>query len=675
MNNTNNLTNINNFTDIEKRKFINAFETKNTKYKDDVVPSDVMLQTVAKKNYQAILNPKNAEDDKYLYMADLNSLIDGVQENWPKKYSNRTIDQVPILITNKINMPFVRKTLGSDDIEKVRAGLYKKINEREGNKKLAALCRRALENPYLLDISVFENWMDLLIKNFDSDIFADLSNIFVTINNEKNIPEKVVNKIFKKSKNGTKDNADKNEIKLRNRKQYYQSGERKLKTIIALLPENYDITTSLPSLNNFIKVLEESKLPDVENQIEYFLLELFTPGRIRFSTENDLTSQNTISNIYDLCINYFTKPEVKKQFIEHMFNHENCSVLAITKGKELLADNTTKYTPEIKLYVVQKLSELYLNRQNLDDAYVLSIKKCILEYVCKGNNFIIQKNAFYTFFDSVKKDEQNDVIGDLLYISQNEIRNNGNEILKLLWDMCYEDKLQYAALPDKCRDILKEFQIRVILESDDYTEKNSTFKSFTDIIRNSTPEDLEHVFEDILNQDSNNTCDISALHEAILKEYSLPEKMKLNSIKIMCNGYKKANDSVKGNIKSLMSDILIMEDNEQIKTVVASTFYRDTLSHDEQNDFLTFIYNKCNQNGDKFRLLPKSISDDILQANSKTINPDAKNQMMIKLFESFEKEKDSSLENDIINYLLSDSNPADGRKVLLMKILDSVHKV
>ena len=728
------------FTDAEKRDFISTFNGNDVKIKGDDVPSDLMLQKIARTHYMEILNPVDIENEKYLSIADLDSLVEGIQSNWPKRYSNRTIDGLKIAINNQLNIPLFKKSLTVKEIDDIREGLIKKISAQEGNKKVSSLCRKALSNPYLLDMPTFENWMALLIKNCDEDIFADLSNIFATINEEKNIPEKIVNALVKKT------NEDQKAIKFRNRKEYYQSGVRSLKSILTVLPDCYDISNSLPSLKKFISVLEESELPDVENQIEYFLLNLFKPGKVVFSLDNDYSSQNIISNIYDLCINYLTKAEVKKQFIEHMFSHENCSVLAITKGKEILLDKSRKYSSEIQLYVVQKLSELYENKKNLDAAYVTSIRETIIDYVStKTDDESIQKETLELFLKSVPETEKTEIVEilvkknpdnvsnlqiahDLIIDSdsstpntkintlqsifnnydkssgaeknskkqfllkvitgdyENEVRNYAfdlcfkilkaedlEQFITMLWDKCYESSSIFENLTEKWKEGIKDFQIKLILNSDDYNEKNTTFLKFISYIEKIIPEKLLTIYEDILNQDNNSTCNISKLHETIQKDESIPEKIKLNSIKIMCNGYKKSNDSVKGNIKSLLSDVLLVDDNAQVKNEISVEYYKNTLSSDEQKEFVEFVYNKCNQDGNKFRALPKTFRDDILQANQNVIDHDQKKQMVLNLFESYTSGKHShELEDDIINYLLTESNPTEDRRVLLIRILEKV---
>lgn len=327
-------------------------------------------------------------------------------------------------LDNKI--PFFKSSkLKIEDINKILQKLTEKIKKGENNTNVGQLCLKALENPYLLKKSTFSSWLRLLVKNFDSNIFSDLSTIFARVEDcDKNITEGLLKSFlnnentvpktgFGKKFNDAKEKLRK-DMREKARKEYYEKGLDVLQNINDLLPEEYDITYSLGNLKNFLDVLSKDSVPDSKNRIETFLLHLFTPGRIRLSFgQGSPIETNTISNIFDLTIDHMTKTEVKREFIERMFSLENCEQIAVNKGKDILEEKSEKYDNETKLFVIDKFSELYKKAELTSDNRVV-IQKTITNFFINTEDSKYKEYVYNKFFKILDAQEKESVYRDIM---------------------------------------------------------------------------------------------------------------------------------------------------------------------------------------------------------------------------------------------------------------------
>ena len=610
-------------TDEEKFTFVKHYDAKKTEGKNfaNANFSNELIKSLCRKNVYDILSTDNKELEELSNNIPLEWLVQGIRDKFPEDYSDTNEKRALQNITEKIKInSIIRNVTGVDkltirQIDDILPKLRDMIDSGKSCADVSALCMNALKNPYKLTESTFKLWLDIRLKN-GGDVFTDLSQIFASIEEtEKNLTEKV----FKDLLNSEKIKETKAEDWIKDQKEkfrrnYYIYGLEIAKNMDSWLPDEIDISSSLGSVNSFLKVLDKEIIPDRKNQLETIVTRLFKPGRVKIEIKDSTDSDalTILLNIFRIAIKYMVDSSVKRPFIEKMFAAKNCEQIAIQISKDIICASTIKpddkktgYDIETKKLIIKQLSELYENK-NLGPEQLSTIIGIIIDFIIREKGQPEKEFAFELLSNILEEDKKKQ---EYAYIMTKDFDNS-------------KSSSDAGAESYKIMAMHKEIQA-------------------SEAFRNN-------------------------------------EELKLNSINNLCKFYfdddRKLDDTYKNTIMSFMAEIMIDYEKNTIavRNTITEKFYQKFSSKsEEQKKFLTYALDKCKDGKEDYQTmitkLPQSIHDEILK-----IMPDRdKEELMIAIID---KAAGTTKFDDIIDYIVDDKNEEKSRRKVLEFIITKLKK-
>ena len=613
-------------TDEEKFTFVKHYEVNQPEKKtegknsENANFSDELIKSLCRKNVYDILSTDNKELEIISNKIPLSWLIQGIIDKFPEDYGDTKVKRVLQKATEGLNK-VVSIFTGEEDLsiskmDIILPKLSKRINPWQSDSDVSYLCMNALKNPYKLKEKTFKYWVEIRVKNGGPNVFEDLSQIFASIEEtEKNLTEKV----FKDLLNSEKIKETKAEDWIKDQKEkfrrnYYIYGLEIAKNMDSWLPDEIDISSSLGSVNSFLKVLDKEIIPNRKNQLETIVTRLFKPGRVKIEIKDSTDSDalNILLNIFRIAIKYMVDSSVKRPFIEKMFAAKNCEQIAIQISKDIICASTIKpddkktgYDIETKKLIIKQLSELYENK-NLGPEQLSTIIEIIKDFIIREKGQPEKEFAFELLSNILEEDKKKQ---EYAYIMTKDFDNS-------------KSSSDAGAESYKIMAMHKEIQA-------------------SEAFRNN-------------------------------------EELKLNSINNLCKFYfddnRKLDDTYKNTIMSFMAEIMIDYEKNTIavRNTITEKFYQKFSSKsEEQKKFLTYALDKCKDGKEDYQTmitkLPQSIHDEILK-----IMPDRdKEELMIAIIDIA---AGTTKFDDIIDYIVDDKNEEKSRRKVLEFIITKLKK-
>ena len=335
-----------------------------------------------------------------------------------------------------------------------------------------------------------------------------------------------------------------------------------------------------------------------------------------------------------------TKPEVKKQFIQNMFERENCEAIAITKSKEILADLANLYDEQTKKYVISRLCELYKDKESLDADQPSTIRDCITKFIIKESEQTIKQEAFKMFSEVLDDNEKNNVYSEILrnddeipcadsykiismhkeiqensFFSKDLKQNSIKNLCKLYKNL--KNSPEKTIINSFMADVLlkyeeNEIHIRDIVTTEFYSLlPESEKKSFLILVSDKCLNDevavselpssfLDEFFkadiepkrkETLIKIVINNFLD-NEDEELLNRDWVnyVDEQTKATTLKALCDLYESSSNSVKQEkIKNRIEDFIINESDAKIKSDAFANFSKVLKLENKKNIYRTIL--------------------------------------------------------------------------------------
>ena len=635
----------------ELRHAINNLEISDIQLNtnEKVLPSHI--QKCIQEKFLEIVNGDNENSLKIREVVPVGFFIDEFEKLLPDVYSDRIVDGVKAAVKATGHSLFSsRKPLDNTQIEEFRSFLMQKNSENINNNRIAKLCVRMLENPYLLDQSTFYNWLNLLAANSGDGLIHDFNTILSYLE-EKSLSETTIEQILKKKgqrkkrnllekfhlKKKYKENThETNSLevgesehvvesspvldfienwKKKDRIGYYKKVCAELNEIRKDKSRQPQVIGDLSDLQSLVEKLINSGVGHAPQDVENFLLAIFDPEIFNIQTKKmtPLERDNCLSKIFDLGMKYLQDRDMKEKFAEALFAYD--LKLAVIKGysilKEREKDSENKvvqaYPLEFKKFVIEKMTDCYRNKEEIEieKSKLDDIKTGIKDFIIETDNSDLKTTAFNFLKEAVADDEK-----ESLY-------------LKLL-----DDKNTFM-LPSLHKEILGS-------------------KYFSDTIKRTDIVTLSRLFN---NNDEENDDKV---------------KNKVNYIIPI--------------FEVLANAVLNLDNSIEIRQEISEGFYKKIQDEDRKDIFLRTIHSALKEkNESTVKLdLPNTIKEDLDKA--KSLSEYDKKELKEQILRDFLLKKNNSEDtskevNELISYIIPQDKESDNytqRRDLLREILELV---
>lgn len=410
--------------------------------------------------------------------------VDGIAnvccKNFPKEYIKNSVGkEVEHFAINKFTdisgINFGK--FSTKNIDKCIEYIKYNIDKKEESEFVEKLCCKLLVTPLFVSKDVFESCMEILVKNFHSNLFMDLFEIFTNISNFvkiTEIPERLVPDFIKRTKAiqwGSKFHKvlkDKNIIQDW-RDEYYRYAGRSLKLLADDIDESYDFSNNLGYLKNIIEIIHNDKLN--ETHLENFLCK--TTPRIFNNPKN---MQIVISNVVDLFDIYMLgmpKEENQKQLICNLFNNDKFSEEIKVDMMKKQLDKSHVY-PEVKNKIANYFIT-YLKDSEIDNELKENLQNHLISYICESAENSVLNEFLNTYENDVDKSK---IVKHIL----DKLKNEHEKVIKLesLVDFCFNPKHESMIGEAFIKDLITTLSF--LNSNDDYV--NRIIEYFSKVILN-----------------------------------------------------------------------------------------------------------------------------------------------------------------------------------------------
>lgn len=572
-----------------KEKFVEFY---NSKEKNIVALNHSFTTSEITKILEKYIN--DIIKDDYLDCFSVDVIAKICCKNFPKEYIKNSVGKdVEDFAINKFTdisgINFGK--FSTKNIDKCIEYIKYNIDKKEESEFVEKLCCKLLVTPLFVSKDVFESCMEILVKNFHSNLFMDLFEIFTNISNFvkiTEIPERLVPDFIKRTKAiqwGSKFRkvlTDKDIIKDW-RDEYYRYAGKSLKLLADDIVESYDFSDNLGYLKNIIEIIHNDKLN--ETHLENFLCK--TTPRIFNNPKN---MQIVISNVVDLFDIYMLgmpKEENQKQLICNLFNNDKFSdEIKVDMMKKQL-DKSHVY-PEVKNKIANYFIT-YLKDSEINNELKENLQNHLISYICESAENSVLNEFLNTYENDVDKSK---IVKHIL----DKLKNEHEKVIKLesLVDFCFNPKHESMIGEAFIKDLITTLSF---LNSNDYV--NRIIEYFSKVILN-----------ELISKE---------LKEYIINNFykELDDNKKLEFIKTL---YNNNNDSFEnldlliGNYDNIKLIIDYSNGSERIKMIsnLVNYLFKLETSDSYVTNFIDGLINEENTKDDK-ALFEKIV--DVLKSN------------------------------------------------------------